>query len=494
MFAVPGWSVDSSQLKPQNEDLQKSGPAQPASDHIGSSKSNKKRKRSNGSSKTSRVTGENLADLWETVIEGKPKLQGGDGDAKKGSKRQKAEAADRETGSKRREEEVSAVSRESIPPKEKTKKKKKQPHGESDAALTSGPSSTSATQLSKPTTSLTPLQAAMRQKLVSARFRHLNQVLYTTPSAKSLEIFEKNPEMFEEYHEGFRRQVEVWPENPVDGFVLEVRQRGKVQGPIAKKRKESGENKSQDAEISPLPRSAGFCHIADLGCGDAKLAQQLQKDVKKLHLNIRSYDLHNPSPLIIRADIANLPLESGSIDVAIFCLALMGTNWIDFVEEAFRVLRWKGELWVAEIKSRFGRVDGKNGRVEHSVGNRKRVNKKEKEEDDDHDEDVVAEIDGQANGKQETDVSAFVEVLKKRGFVLQNDKAVDLSNKMFVKMHFIKGLTPVKGKYVPLPKAGEQTGSETWKKKPKMKFLDTQEDASSANEVNVLKPCVYKLR
>ncbi|KAK1826020.1 methyltransferase-domain-containing protein [Podospora conica] len=59
------------------------------------------------------------------------------------------------------------------------------------------------------------------------------------------------------------------------------------------------------------------------------------------------------SPLITRPDIANLPLADGSVGVAVFCLALVGTNWLCCIEEAYRVLRWKGELWIAEIKSRF---------------------------------------------------------------------------------------------------------------------------------------------
>ena len=50
---------------------------------------------------------------------------------------------------------------------------------------------------------LTPMQAAMRQKLISARFRHLNETLYTAPSADALQLFDANPEMFEDYHAGF---------------------------------------------------------------------------------------------------------------------------------------------------------------------------------------------------------------------------------------------------------------------------------------------------
>jgi ribosomal RNA-processing protein 8 len=204
-----------------------------------------------------------------------------------------------------------------------------------------------------------------------------------------------------------------------------------------------------------------------------------------------SYDLQSPSPLITQADIADLPLKDSSIDVAIFCLALMGTNWVDFIEEAFRILRWKGELWIAEIKSRFGRVPVQARRVDHSVGNRKKsgdLRAKKIEIDAEH-ADILVEVDGHEDNKGETDVSAFVEVLRKRGFILQDNKAVDLSNKMFVRMNFVKGLTPIKGKCVPVPKGMV----DTWKKKPKGKFLD-EDGTLLSSEATVLKPCVYKLR
>uniref|UniRef100_A0A8D0B6R0 Ribosomal RNA-processing protein 8 n=1 Tax=Salvator merianae TaxID=96440 RepID=A0A8D0B6R0_SALMN len=48
-----------------------------------------------------------------------------------------------------------------------------------------------------------------------------------------------------------------------------------------------------------------------------------------------------------------VPLEADSIDVAVFCLALMGTNLCEILEEANRVLRTGGTLLVAEVASRF---------------------------------------------------------------------------------------------------------------------------------------------
>jgi len=505
MFAVPGWSVSSSLLKKQTVDTPNPSPTTngtPATEDDGTSK-NKKRKRSSGKSKAQDVNPANVADLYESVIEGKPKVKS----KEPSEKRQKiskndgsgeAESGDAAPKEKGEKSEKSEKKKKSKTLKEKRREKKaalQQSNDEEPSTTKPTTEAPKAAAPAKPTPQLTPLQAEMRKKLISARFRHLNQTLYTTPSAHSLDLFKENPEMFTEYHEGFRRQVEVWPENPVDSYIADIKTRAKARGGAPRK---GGGPEVEEAVVS-LPRTEKTCRIADLGCGDAALSTALQKDAKKLNLKIHSFDLQSPSPLVTRADIANLPLEEGSIDVAIFCLALMGTNWIDFIEEAFRVLRWKGELWVAEIKSRFGRVGGKKGgRVEHSVGNRQKGGKKEKKKAEEEDAVIddaalMVEVDGNDDTKQETDVSAFVEVLRKRGFVLKGEGAVDLSNRMFVKMHFVKGVTPIKGKCVPVPKGMEKMGLETWKKKPK-KFLDAEEDVPVSSEAGVLKPCVYKLR
>lgn len=491
MFAVPGWSVESKALKTQIHPTK--APATHENDTEG--KNDKKRKRG----KRGDVNSDNVAELYETVIEGKV-----------GEKRQKIS----KDGSAEDEvvvpPKVKGVKQEKKK-KEKTLKDKKREKKlrEASGETVDKPKPVESKKPAKevpvvaPAPTLTPLQASMRQKLVSARFRHLNQTLYTTPSAHSLSLFSENPEMFTEYHEGFRRQVEVWPENPVDGYIRVIKARGKVRGP----------GRKGEAEIAPaaitLPRTEGTCYIADLGCGDAALSAALQKDSKKLQLKIHSFDLYSPHPLVTKADIADLPLKDGSVDIAIFCLALMGTNWIDFIEEAFRILRWKGELWIAEIKSRFGRV-GKGGRVDHSVGNRQRkqqvLSKKDKQKAEDeaakgHDTALMVEVDGNDDMKVETDVSAFVEVLRKRGFVLKNEdrgeKPIDLSNKMFVRMHFVKSQTPLKGKCVPIPEGMSEMGLETWKSKKPKKFLesaDKGEEIPISSEAAVLKPCVYKLR
>lgn len=55
---------------------------------------------------------------------------------------------------------------------------------------------------------------------------------------------------------------------------------------------------------------------------------------------------------VLIADIAHLPLKSSTQDYAVFCLSLMGTNYIEFVREALRVLKDSGQLLIAEVESR----------------------------------------------------------------------------------------------------------------------------------------------
>lgn len=42
------------------------------------------------------------------------------------------------------------------------------------------------------------------------------------------------------------------------------------------------------------------------------------------------------------------PLEDNSIDIAVFSLALWGTNYEDYFKEAYRVLTYDGLMYIAE--------------------------------------------------------------------------------------------------------------------------------------------------
>lgn len=217
---------------------------------------------------------------------------------------------------------------------------------------------------------LTPLQRKMLSKLSGSRFRWINEQLYTTDSESALDMITKQPELFEEYHKGFASQVESWPENPVDTFTRELVYRG-VNKMIS----------------SPggLPGVVVDGHrkvvVSDMGCGEANLAIQIDnfmeeykkdgkqalkkfkkkygggKDIslknKKLDFEVHSFDLKKINNKITVADIKNVPLDNESCSIVIFCLSLMGTNFLDFIKEASRILIKGGELWITEIKSRI---------------------------------------------------------------------------------------------------------------------------------------------
>ncbi|KAK4181890.1 putative ribosomal RNA-processing protein 8 [Triangularia setosa] len=591
MFPVRGLSISAEKLKIETE----SGAVPVNAALTPASKPARKRKRPNQQN----VTADNFADLWDQVIEhkeapkpgGKPqnkqeakrqktqhqpaapkdntnaKEESKDDNARKNKKQKQKkekqesiataeEAEDDFNGfddEEKKADKPTPVAQEGAGKKKNKKEKREQSNpikDDNEKRSTAEPAPPKPAAAAPPVPAgpkLTPLQASMREKLISARFRHLNETLYTRPSKESFSLFADSPEMFTEYHEGFRRQVEVWPENPVDVYISDIKTRGPLRQPP----------KSHPALSTSLPLPRDFntktCTIADLGCGDAKLSSTLQPFTRKLKLNIHSFDLQTGgNPLVTKADIANLPLADSSVDVVMFCLALMGTNWTDFIEEAYRILRWKGELWVAEIKSRFASPSSSSSGttqpskvVAHSVGNRRKNAKptpKQTQAEEAADlADLAEHVDGDVPlAKSTTDISAFVSALQSRGFLLNRDMgehAVDMSNKMFVRMSFVKAAPALVGKCSD-PKAlakearfkeqrevekklgpnasklGKDRGFGTLngfkdKKKEKetraqvienrKKFVGTgkeqiEEMERKKKEQSILKPCVYKLR
>ncbi|KAL1459766.1 hypothetical protein WDU94_011720 [Cyamophila willieti] len=168
----------------------------------------------------------------------------------------------------------------------------------------------------------TPLREKLMNKLKAARFRYLNEQLYTSKSEESKDFFLKDPESFEAYHEGFKKQVTQWPINPVDIIIKSIEER------------ESSER----------------LVIADLGCGEAKLAASLKQH--KVH----SLDLVAINERVTPCDMTRTPLKTGSVDIVVLCLSLMGTDLAACIKEANRILKLGGEMKIAEVESRFADV------------------------------------------------------------------------------------------------------------------------------------------
>ncbi|KAL1928055.1 hypothetical protein VTP01DRAFT_2971 [Rhizomucor pusillus] len=272
------------------------------------------------------------------------------------------------------------------------------------AAKQQQPAKTAAKNAEKPS-KLTALQQKMKDKLSGARFRWLNEQLYTTRGNEAYKIFNEKPELFDEYHEGFRHQVESWPVNPVDVIIN---------------------------QLNELPKGTV---VADLGCGDAKIAHAVT------HLSILSFDLVAKNDKVIACDIAKLPIPANFVDVAVFSLSLMGTNYLDFLDEAKRVLKSGGELKIAEVVSRF------------------------------------------------SDVNEFIHLVELLGF---NFEGKDDSNKMFIMLYFRKQDTAVDEEI-------DEEMLEGLDEKAKQKLkegagVSVPKAKLKKKAKKLLKPCVYKKR
>ena len=71
-----------------------------------------------------------------------------------------------------------------------------------------------------------------------------------------------------------------------------------------------------------------------MGCGEGKLALMVPN---KVH----SFDLHSLAPHITACDMARVPLKDASVDCVVYCLSLMGSNYLDFLCEGIRILKPK---------------------------------------------------------------------------------------------------------------------------------------------------------
>lgn len=83
--------------------------------------------------------------------------------------------------------------------------------------------------------------------------------------------------------------------------------------------------------------------IADFGCGDATLARALVTSEAD-SLKVVSFDLVSKDGWVVEAECSSVPLPGGKqggqiVDAVVCCLSLMGTDWVNMIREAHRVLK-----------------------------------------------------------------------------------------------------------------------------------------------------------
>lgn len=130
-----------------------------------------------------------------------------------------------------------------------------------------------------------------------------------------------NPEEWAQYHTLYREARKDWAVVPYEEMIRWCRQR------------------------------SGYV-IGDFGCGEAKLAEA----VKDRH-TVYSFDHVAVNDDVTACDMAHVPLDDQTLDVAVFSLSLMGANFTDYLREAYRTLKLDGQIHIIEATSRFSNRD-----------------------------------------------------------------------------------------------------------------------------------------
>jgi hypothetical protein len=150
-------------------------------------------------------------------------------------------------------------------------------------------------------------------------FSRMNNRWYAAASASTHARLAGNPEEWAHYHTMYRQLRETWPVVP---YKEEIRWL------------------SEDERERQV--------VGDFGCGEALIAAA----VGDRHL-VHSFDHVAVNDTVTACDIAHVPLPDRVLDVAILCLALMGSNFTDYIREARRCLKLDGWLHIWEATGYF---------------------------------------------------------------------------------------------------------------------------------------------
>ena len=146
-------------------------------------------------------------------------------------------------------------------------------------------------------------------------FSEMNKSWSTTRSENTNNRLIKDPSEWYYYHSLYAEKRKEWSEIPY----IE----------IAKKIKERPE-----------------WVVADMGCGENLLSKELTNQV-------HAFDYVAIDKNVTACDMSSVPLNSQEVDAVVFCLSLMGSNYIDYLKEAFRIIKPYGNLFICEPKKKI---------------------------------------------------------------------------------------------------------------------------------------------
>ena len=152
----------------------------------------------------------------------------------------------------------------------------------------------------------------LRRQKIESELSEFNRRGKTTKSSTMHNEFTDNPDSWRHYHALRNESMKDWEEIPYEH--------------IAKKIK----NKKHK--------------VVDFGCGENKFKNCIPNN------HVIAFDHVAFDDTVIACDIRDVSehLSNESVDVAVFSLALWGTNYKEYIKEAYRVLNYSGVIHIAE--------------------------------------------------------------------------------------------------------------------------------------------------
>jgi superfamily II DNA or RNA helicase len=145
-------------------------------------------------------------------------------------------------------------------------------------------------------------------------FSEMNKSWSTSRSENTFKRLKNNQKEWFYYHDMYKKRREDWDEIPY----IE----------IAKKIKERPE-----------------WIVADMGCGENLLSKEV---TNKVH----AFDYVAIDKDVTACDMSSIPLRDNEIDAIVFSLSLMGSNYLDYIKEASRVVKLYGNIFICEPKKK----------------------------------------------------------------------------------------------------------------------------------------------
>ena len=147
-------------------------------------------------------------------------------------------------------------------------------------------------------------------------FSEMNRVWSVSHSKTVKEKFDNEPEQWYQYHTLYSEQRKTWKEIPY-------------------------------IEISKKIKHRPDWVIGDFGCGENLLSKEIPGN------KVYSFDYIAIDENVIKCDMSKVPLKDNLLDVAVFSLSLMGVNYVDYLKESYRTLKYNGHIFICEPSSKW---------------------------------------------------------------------------------------------------------------------------------------------